>query len=132
MSWTETPEPVDHRTPVDDLEPVCPDAYRLAAVRLRDHLVVSLQYVATASNPRLACWAALHAYGLPMARETSQTACARSLGVTRQALSKEVTAFCRRVGMTAPLAGKTDQARRSYRAGNTGRRRQKPMTATTP
>ena len=130
MSWTETPEPVDHRTPVDDLEPVCPDAYRLAAVRLRDHLVVALQHIATASNPRLACWAAIHAYGLPMARDTTQTACADRLGVTRQALSKAVTAYCRRVGMPAPLAGKTDSARHSYRARSTGRTR-KPQTALT-
>jgi hypothetical protein len=126
MSWTRAPEPVDPRTPVDDLEPVEAHPYREAAQRLRDHFIHGVEYIVAAHDPRKAAWVVAYAYGLPVSREQTQAAIARSLGITRQALSKDVTRYMASADLLAPVAGRTAENRQSCR-----RARERQLSRTT-
>jgi hypothetical protein len=115
MSWTPTTEPIDYRTPIDDIEPVDTHPYREASERLRDHFVHALEYIVSAPNARKAAWVVAYAYCIPISQLQTQTAIALGFGITRQAMSKEVTRYLSNVDLACPINGRSNGARQNSR-----------------
>lgn len=91
---------IDPITPVDVLEPETDSAYREASMRLVSHHNQTLKYIATSSNPGLAAWVVIYAYGNALAETQNMSQTAKMYGVTRAWVSKSVAAYKRKNGLT--------------------------------
>lgn len=120
--WTH-PEHVDHRTPIDELEPLH-DAHS----DMRDFALRSVQILhafanliecaiarekATVLDVALAYWQGAYALGLPSC-DVSMTARAVQLGCERASISKGSTAFCAANDLDPSWAMRREAATISY------------------
>ena len=117
---------IDHRTPVDDIEPELSshDAYQEASRRFARILNRSFQHIGAAiersRGPELrqvqtAYWQVCFALGLSVCDPTNMTERARMLGIRKATISKGATMFCRANFLPPSFHMKKEESYDAYR-----------------
>ncbi len=107
--------------PIDELEPYeWPEGseFRHACISLLDVLYCIDDFCMRAQDARLALIQVSVALGLPSTEGRTVTDLADHCGITKQALSKGVTTFLRRVHLPPAFGLKSDAAKAIYRETN--------------
>jgi len=117
---------IDHKTPVDDLEPVedSHEALRDAAIKytsIMNAYSTAMERAITAPNAtvqRIASvhWQISYALGLNSCSGRSMTECARIWNLERATISKGATEFCRANDLEPSYYMKKESTQQSYRA----------------
>lgn len=113
-------EPIDYRTPIDDLEPEEMATYRELALIAHDYaldvLRKGMEYIVRSENARIAAWQM--AYAIPiqvMCKGISQTERCRKEGITnRETFSKGVVECQQLLGLPPNEYQKTETACAAY------------------
>lgn len=111
---------VVNRHPVEDLEPLeDSNEYREAAKRFAFILNRALLMIMTAKSPRLAAWQVAYAVSAPVCEGVTMTDRAKTLRVTRAAMSKGAKQFQRACGLKPSSYMKSEQSTAAYSEART-------------
>jgi len=107
-------DPVDRRTPVDYLEPIPEEPYRVAARHMLDFMNRAMVFILESRSKEISAWGIAYALGLDVASRQPMAGVARQLKVTRAAISKETKEFQRGCSLPPSLTQKRAGACANY------------------